>query len=703
MIVTITSHGKSPRDVHNLAEHLSKASGQKSSVVASFGLMPDLDLETALGELRRSLALSVRARIGFHHVSVNPSSAWTAMQRDEAVRRILVEIGALENAWILVEHAEKKRAMAGGHDRHWHLVVAHIDHSGRALDVRSSFARLEAVARTCEHDFGEPLTVSRRTAAVAGHLKRMGRADVIAALASASKQLDRPRSAMSSAGRQRAARDGIDLPALRAAVRAAWQTPNLVDALALAKLRLGFGDHRPVPVVKTVDGQVVGALDRLAGVTRAETKIRLEAEMAKRKIHQGGRDDRKGTHDRGRTAARPARKDYLARRGGDQGDGGDDSGTSDAGRGVAGPRFAGADRGQNRHAPGNSPAAQRRSQRSIVEIRSADAAARRRAGSGRSVATDVEQVKAAMWRRLFGADLSPALVAALFYVDVQQRLIMLTRGGWVRDEGDRLLASGSDPKVVAMLVEAAKAKGWRAVEIWGDEDFLREARRQFEAVGIAVTIVGAPPHLGVMQTQMPRHDIAEILAIFRRRRATAETSLTNHTLPASPLVALVAAQNSEREATEAWRVAIDRRDLARLTCSKAKQAFERAGLLGRRAGRRSLMEADAQLEIAQEAVREAADIRDAAMALAKDIQYSRDKAERQRRAASAEAERRHRSEIAFYVECESVISQSPEVAAYGVEAIEAAARERIKDRATQQAGRPEIALENDALSSAHHP
>ena len=75
------------------------------------------------------------------------------------------------------------------------------------------------------------------------------------------------------------------------------------------------------------------------------------------------------------------------------------------------------------------------------------------------MAADVARAKAELWKRLFGADLSPELVAALCYVDVRERLLKLTNGGWVRDEGDRMLASGADPQVVAMLVAAAQAKG----------------------------------------------------------------------------------------------------------------------------------------------------------------------------------------------------------------------------------------------------
>ena len=162
----------------NLGRHLAKSDGQTVRTVATVALTPGLSLTDSLTDLRAFSGLSMRAQIGFHHLTINPARQWTTAQRDEAVQRILTELGAADHPWLLVEHSGKKRALPGGDAAHWHLAVAHVGADGKALDMRSSYARLEAVARACEHDFGEPLTPSRRPAAVIGRLRRAGREDV---------------------------------------------------------------------------------------------------------------------------------------------------------------------------------------------------------------------------------------------------------------------------------------------------------------------------------------------------------------------------------------------------------------------------------------------------------------------------------------------------------------------------------------------
>jgi hypothetical protein len=71
-----------------------------------------------------------------------------------------------------------------------------------------------------------------------------------------------------------------------------------------------------------------------------------------------------------------------------------------------------------------------------------------------------------------------------------------------------------------MMVATVKAKGWKVVRIWGDEDFLREARRQLESAGIPVEVIDPPPVSRIEPAETPPAappDTAEVLAEFRRR------------------------------------------------------------------------------------------------------------------------------------------------------------------------------------------
>ena len=264
------------------------------------------------------------------------------MQRDEAFRRILAELDARDHAWVAVEHAGKARATSDATSTHWHLVVAHVGGDGRALNLSGSYARLEAVARACERDFGEPATRSRRAAAVAVHLTRMGRADVAKTLWREAVATT-PRSAMSSPGRQRAARLGVDLPAARAAVRAAWAAPDLVAALAAAGLRIGLGDRRRIPSCAGWRMASSSARSTDWRALRAWTSSRGWRLTWQRERGPQGRKEKSMSETpeaRGTGRCLSATAKDLARRGGDEGSDGGDSGDSDAGRAVPGPRLA---------------------------------------------------------------------------------------------------------------------------------------------------------------------------------------------------------------------------------------------------------------------------------------------------------------------------------------------------------------------------
>jgi len=315
------------------------------------------------------------------------------------------------------------------------------------------------------------------------------------------------------------------------------------------------------------------------------------------------------------------------------------------------------------------------------------------------MALDAEQAKAALWRRLFGADLSPALVAALCYIDVQERLVKLTNGGWVRDEGDRMLASSGDPQVVAMLVAAAQSKGWTAVKIWGDDDFVREARRQFEAAGIPVTVVDPPPDSKVEPAEPPpARDPLAIVEDFRRRRAAAESRLAEIQSPAPPPAALVKARKAEDAADEEWRKLWRVRKTAKSDRDAAKTALEKVGLFGRGAARRRLAAAQLEFDAAHEAFRDASDRHDDAKAEADLLQKDFDRAESQRRVDLAIEECKAKAEVALALECEIVAAESAEIAVEGHEAVEAAARARLAARNDLRSG-----LEDDASAPPVKP
>src|SRR5690606_1968580 len=116
----------------------------------------------------------------------------------------------------------------------------------------------------------------RRTASVAARLVEMGREDVAQLLPQSSEL---PRSSMTSGARAAADRQGIDLPAAQAAVKAAWQRSDTPDAFyaALSEIGLTVSPGRKEGVFIVVSGDVeVGSLDRIVKERRKDVARRME-------------------------------------------------------------------------------------------------------------------------------------------------------------------------------------------------------------------------------------------------------------------------------------------------------------------------------------------------------------------------------------------------------------------------------------------
>jgi hypothetical protein len=289
---------------------------------------------------------------------------------------------------------------------------------------------------------------------------------------------------------------------------------------------------------------------------------------------------------------------------------------------------------------------------------------------------------------MFGAELSQELVTALYFVDVRERVVRLTDGGWLRDEGDRLLVSGADPTVVAVMVAAAQAKGWKAVRIWGSAEFLAEARRQFEAAGIPVTIVEPPAPIMVAPVEMPHPALSptskKVQTELQRRREAAEARLAELRRPSEPPAWLRAARDKHLAANQASDVADAWYDEVKEARDVCKKELAAAGLFGRGAARRRLEAAQAKLEAAREASSRALEQLNDAKEGTVESQREFDRAERRRRAKHAVEERRAQAEAYFAMECERIAMARPELADQGFEAVADEARARLTARAARR-------------------
>lgn len=171
---------------------------------------------------------------------VAPARAATAAQMLDVVAELGAEFGFDPAVTFAVEH-RKARAVPDRFPVHLHVLVPEVDpESGRVLSSAHSYARQERVAREAEYKLGEPFVRGAHHRAVLAALRVGGKTAVADALDRAFPEADaapRPRSSYTDARHRRAARAGVDLPAAKQAVAAAWQTtatrPALEAALAV--------------------------------------------------------------------------------------------------------------------------------------------------------------------------------------------------------------------------------------------------------------------------------------------------------------------------------------------------------------------------------------------------------------------------------------------------------------------------------------
>ena len=239
------------------------------------------DIRCAFGDAR-SLGRKFAAR----HFIISPA---VATSRDDA----LMIVGLLGREFsfdpataIIVEHA-KPRVVASAFAIHWHALVAEQDPAtGRTLSSRYSYLRNEKVARLAEARLGHPLVACSHATAVIDALISDGELELANAVRRASEAQHRPREGFSRGVHQKGRRLGIDVPAARAAVRAAWETTATGDeftgALEASGLHIRIGDKRGTFIVETADGVFIGAAHRLARVRRADIERRMQGDENER-------------------------------------------------------------------------------------------------------------------------------------------------------------------------------------------------------------------------------------------------------------------------------------------------------------------------------------------------------------------------------------------------------------------------------------
>jgi hypothetical protein len=261
-----------------LIEHLFKPENDSVEVL-EIGNSVATDLAGAIRDME-VLRDGSKASAAFHHASINPSQNCSRKQLLDAANRVRLELDPDgQRVYAIVCHT-KKRA-AEGAPIHAHLVLANVDANARALRDGRSKIRTECIARICEYELGEPPTLGRHHKSSLKLLVKRGLPEVRDWLIEAfGEDPDRPRSAMSAETRERAKRQGVNLPQAKAAVTAMWVRADTMQAFKTALGAKGYvvvpGKKENVWLVLDKEGHTIGAVDRLLRMKRHEIRHLME-------------------------------------------------------------------------------------------------------------------------------------------------------------------------------------------------------------------------------------------------------------------------------------------------------------------------------------------------------------------------------------------------------------------------------------------
>jgi len=220
-------------------------------------------------------ALAKGSTYSIRHWIVSPHEATTREQMCEVVTMLAEEFDFDATRAVIVEHA-KPRAAVDAHNVHWHVLVGEVDPVTRKA-LRCSFDRIihELVARWSEYKFGHRFVQGMHTASVIAGLRNRGAEDVATSIEGQLVQVEPPsREAFTHAQHQAKKRVGVNLPAVRQAVKQAMATATeraeLEVSLAASSLLIVAGEKRDTWIVTGLDGVFIGSLARLSGGKKAK-------------------------------------------------------------------------------------------------------------------------------------------------------------------------------------------------------------------------------------------------------------------------------------------------------------------------------------------------------------------------------------------------------------------------------------------------
>jgi hypothetical protein len=238
-------------------------------------------------EIMRDGAAPVAA--AFHHFALSPATDRTRGEILEAAHKVQFEFDpACTRPFAIVIHGKPRAGDASG-ETHGQLVLGNFDSEGRAIKDGFAKLRTERLAREIEYSWrdgppgspGEPCGLGRHHVSALRALRKSNPAVAEWLVNAHGEKPDKPKSAISSASRNRAKRLDFNLPAARAAVRKMWTEKPEIGAFKTALSDAGYevaaGNKIGVWILRDrKSGLALGAVDRLLRLKRQTVRDMME-------------------------------------------------------------------------------------------------------------------------------------------------------------------------------------------------------------------------------------------------------------------------------------------------------------------------------------------------------------------------------------------------------------------------------------------
>lgn len=223
-------------------------------------------------------AVNAGVKYGFRHTSFSSKQPISDEQFDRAIKVWCREQNIPESSIVLnVEH-EKKRHELGGYEKHRHILAAEFNCETKRVLPCSQYKRInEKVGRMLEVEFGHEITKGAHNRSVIAALRNENKAEISDALIASDIDKGLPAfSAYSSKDLQRAMRNDISMPAMKALVGKAFKSARPLSELP-TNILISRGDKKWIAEYQKDDGSKVfiGAIARLAQIKEVEVNQKM--------------------------------------------------------------------------------------------------------------------------------------------------------------------------------------------------------------------------------------------------------------------------------------------------------------------------------------------------------------------------------------------------------------------------------------------